>query len=620
MKRIYFLTLLFCITVFFCSSSTVFATQNGNKEYVKILETIEIPTSKNKNVKIKLFKDEIYPSKFTKPDKSEVNIKVAGYFFTLNNTQEKQYDPVKKVKTIDNINIEQFIKKYTIADDVTYLFDLKKILEELRNNEIQATAINIASLSDLLEYIDTEDSNNEYMSLSIENKDEPVRLFIDGAPTIFFNFNKIDEFNYDKIKTNYGFHFLKDTNTNHYYFNTDVDKLTADQQVKPGKYDLGDNGFLTIDNRFLIINDKGEGKIRTFYNFLNIFNIIICLCIAALFIILRSIFKRSGKWKSLSEQLQAIQNKQVEIDEQIENISVEEINEQVNNISADIEKLKMVPDFQKVSGEYDKMVEEIRTLKQKNNELKDELTEKNQELEDKIDEVAQFEELDSKVFWLADYEQFIKINEKFLTDLKEIEEKVIKMYLSLLRYSGKYKDELIVFSQMLSKFFVQKQNTKLSKWESILELMKYKGLITASDVAEKLKMEQEDMSFSRLEILLFQEVYKIYLKSLLLLLEESKNLNKITGKNDQISEELDIDQKRIIEDAKRYIGIEIRYASLFKFDKDYPGILEAVNKDELGHLYYDIQNELLKDKIIEIKSYGMEYKLEYNKKTKCIIK
>ena len=85
MKRIYFLTLLFCITVFFCSSSTVFATQNGNKEYVKILETIEIPTSKNKNVKIKLFKDEIYPSKFTKPDKSEVNIKVAGYFFTLNN-------------------------------------------------------------------------------------------------------------------------------------------------------------------------------------------------------------------------------------------------------------------------------------------------------------------------------------------------------------------------------------------------------------------------------------------------------------------------------------------------------------------------------------------------------
>lgn len=288
-----------------------------------------------------------------------------------------------------------------------------------------------------------------------------------------------------------------------------------------------------------------------------------------------------------------------------------------------LEKLLVANKNDELLAENDRLQRQVDTLNQKlstasleNEFAKKELLNKERELndakldlEDKRNQLAQYgqaartiDELKQYVYPLPKTEALLQRHLAFFSSLQDAENKV----LSLLSRSpaGADADHILM---MWSKYVVKKSEIPVVRWEAILNGMKDRAILTDRELIRRLKVEKNDEQRWRiLSEQLYKDVYLRWLSTVLVLMEEVRNLERFTGGQPTLITEgarsFDREILRLCNQAEQTLEIIVNYVRLFDDYTQYSNI-RAV--DEPVYLFYRT-SRLQRDCIHQIVSYGLK--------------
>lgn len=162
-------------------------------------------------------------------------------------------------------------------------------------------------------------------------------------------------------------------------------------------------------------------------------------------------------------------------------------------------------------------------------------------------------------------------------------------------------------AQFIAKYTSTVPCLSMGKWRQICTELKETGCILDPDLfrvfSQKGSASEEDR---QLLIMACREFVDTYINASLILCEELKNLNRFTGLDDAISgkdaHSFERLRAEIVHHAEVNLRLKVNYLPLFGNPREYSRV--KVVGDAPGLLYRNLNN-LQRDQVIEIKSYGI---------------
>lgn len=280
----------------------------------------------------------------------------------------------------------------------------------------------------------------------------------------------------------------------------------------------------------------------------------------------------------------------------------------------------------KTSDEILKFSEDGNDKEQSKSEYRNSF-EKNIKLNEQINELQitneeilkEYEKIEDLAFFLSNNKSFLTPNRSLLISLKKAEGKVMELRKRSFLHDPFSKESLYLM-HFISKFLTKKPSKELYRWDSIIEIIEENGIIIDKDLCSMCKRENTDeIRIKNLNESIYYNIYRNYISTIIILLEETRNLENFINKESNITKEAKEIQHEIESlknSMKHNLEFEINYVPLFCDYRQYSDIIEAKH-DNLSPLYQHI--ELEQDHILQIKSYGLVSKYG-SEKTLVILK
>lgn len=261
--------------------------------------------------------------------------------------------------------------------------------------------------------------------------------------------------------------------------------------------------------------------------------------------------------------------------------------------------------------------ENVKEVENINKQLKIELDKKKKELfetqKEKDSLSNERDELKKTFLKIENFDSFTSSNIALLNLIEEIEGEVLD-FVSRAKQISPDSPETDIISQFVGKHYFNIRECKLGSWKDILTGMeKNKGMIIDLELSKKIATSKD--SSNHLEILknfIFYDIYKKYPGSLILLLEEIRNINFFTGNENAVTKEAEGFEHKISKlknSLSNYLNFDIQYVPLFADFSKYSEI-KALNENP-GNCYRNLKLE--RNKIWEIISIGYRYETEEEK-------
>lgn len=610
---------------------------NGDSVKVKLIKKVVKPLKKEVDQgSVTLFPGEIYYATTSGQSKVRVMWGNASFLLDFSNDPRKSDCEIPNVspKTFRETNDTILYRQFVNGKDSGLYFN-HKILTDLE----YGANIRLASDSLLLDSIVIRESKAAIRLTLTDFKDKGrIRVILPNYFTFFISPEDIlPRYSFDK--NTYKFRYINYQNLKtpaligldgHKAFKTN-NEYELQEELVGGRYDILPGGTYSDQDQFLFVSPEGV-EVRGLRWHEVLWGRIVLLAVALIIIVAVAIpiikrskskktdvgnsiqdnpVKNTPKQTGKGKEVNLITNNIINEIKQLETNILQEQQKVVSTIKSELGRLSNQSENKK---EIQKLVGELRGVREENNNLKQDLnSHQNVELE-RDDLMKKVQAFQQDFYQLSDHEQFSERHVAVFQCLQKIESELSVELNSTGVLS--YTELQHAAFQLYAKFKLATNQRTYRKWSRIINNMRKTGLLMDEEILHNIKNELPANQVKLLNKLVFNEFYNKQISALMIFLDELSHLQHFVEPNNLVSEisRKAVEWKREIKREVLKLEIELHDVSLFQRIE---GHVNFEIEESEGHtLFPDLKAEY--SQIIEIKTYGFNSPY-INQKTKVNI-